>query len=444
MVNVVREGTGVSIALRGAASVAVSVIVSVGIATKPLTVAAEVSVVSSRAEVGPSDGVVPLANFNQSRVASESGKQATIPIWTSSVTASQNRKWYQVTMVGQDPRARLSNPTTTIVANVIPIVVTLGDGTTLDPTKTSCGETVSPLNAVLASPIFNDTTFKPHGTNVGDTQYIDAFQRANFWTYTNPTGINPGYHVLLKPKLGKTITIKVPAPDGQAFSRRGCTAAAVTMAYAVQQGLKLIPSLAGKDWGVYPTTFPIFLLHNVEFDTTLGESADVGFHAAIPNPAFQGAAQTVAVASYLDPAIAPHESDVAVLSHEVGEWMNDPFGKNGTPPWGNTGQVHDQCQSNLEVGDPLTGTTFAVGRHGIGYHLQELAFFSWFYGSRPSIGVNGDYSFNGTFTDPAPLCPPGGPRQPTATQSSPEPRFGTNATDTLNPDLRQRPRCSRS
>jgi len=399
-----------SIAFRSVASLAVSVFVSVGITTKPMLGTHERSVASIRAKVGTSDGgVVPLANFNESRVAAEAANGTSIPIWTTSITASQNEKRYQVTIVGQDPRSRLSDPMTTIVANIIPIVVTFSDGTTLDPTTRSCGETVSPLSAVLASPLFNATRFSPKGTNVGDTQYVDAFQRANFWTFTNPSGINPDYHVLLKPKLGTKVTIQVPASDGRAFSRHGCGAAAVTMAYAVQQGLTLVPSLAGEPWGVKPTTVAIFLLHNIEFDTTLGVSGDVGFHAAIPNPAFDGAAQTVAVASYLDPAIAPHEPDVAVLSHEIGEWMNDPFGRNGTPPWGNTGQVDGHCQSNLEVGDPLTGTTFPVRRNGLNYHLQELAFFSWFYGPKTSIGVNGDYSFNGTFTHEAPLCPPGGP-----------------------------------
>jgi hypothetical protein len=43
-------------------------------------------------------------------------------------------------------------------------------------------------------------------------------------------------------------------------------------------------------------------------------------------------------------------------------------------------------QGNLEVGDPLTGTNIPTitGTNGFAYHLQELPFFSWFYGA-PSI-----------------------------------------------------------
>ena len=48
------------------------------------------------------------------------------------------------------------------------------------------------------------------------------------------------------------------------------------------------------------------------------------------------------------------------------------------------------------MGDPLSGTLAPPIRmpNGSTYHLQELAFFSWFYGA-PSVGVNGWFSDNG-------------------------------------------------
>ncbi len=39
-------------------------------------------------------------------------------------------------------------------------------------------------------------------------------------------------------------------------------------------------------------------------------------------------------------------SDVSALSHEVGEWMDDPNVVNPTKPWGNVGQVQGHCQNN--------------------------------------------------------------------------------------------------
>ena len=48
-----------------------------------------------------------------------------------------------------------------------------------------------------------------------------------------------------------------------------------------------------------------------------------------------------------------------------------------------------------------------LGANGLTYRLQELAFFSWFFGG-PSLGTGGKYSSNGTFGGYANLCPPGG------------------------------------
>src|SRR6266403_204715 len=75
------------------------------------------------------------------------------------------------------------------------------------------------------------------------------------------------------------------------------------------------------------------------------------------------------------------------------------------PAWGHPGQVPGS-QNNLEVGDPLTGTNIppVKGANGFTYHLQELVFFSCFYGA-PSIAVNNWFSDNNTFTsDAGPVC----------------------------------------
>ncbi len=96
--------------------------------------------------------------------------------------------------------------------------------------------------------------------------------------------------------------------------------------------------------------------------------------------------------------------DISALSHEVGEWMDDPNGVNPTKPWGNIGQVSG-CQNNLEVGDPLSGTVFSDTLNGKTYHPQELAFYSWFFHQSPSQGINGWYSDGGSFTTAAAPCP---------------------------------------
>ena len=95
--------------------------------------------------------------------------------------------------------------------------------------------------------------------------------------------------------------------------------------------------------------------------------------------------------------------DVSVLSHEVAEWLDDPYLDNATPAWGHIGQVSG-CQGNLEVGDPLSGTTMPVAMPTGVFHPQEQAFTSWFFHQTPSTGVNGWYSMGGSFTTPAAAC----------------------------------------
>jgi hypothetical protein len=93
------------------------------------------------------------------------------------------------------------------------------------------------------------------------------------------------------------------------------------------------------------------------------------------------------------------------MSHEIAEWMDDPAGNNPTPSWGNIGQVSG-CQANLEVGDPLSGTLNQIymSSNGYTYHVQDLAFTSWFYRQKNSTGVNGWYSLFGTFLTPSEPC----------------------------------------
>src|SRR5262245_25627214 len=93
--------------------------------------------------------------------------------------------------------------------------------------------------------------------------------------------------------------------------------------------------------------------------------------------------------------------DTAIASHEVLEWMNDPLGTNPTPSWGNVGQ-QNECQNNLEVADPLSGTEsprIFMPAPKFTYHLQEQAFFSWFFGAvdggPASIAINGWFSSHG-------------------------------------------------
>jgi hypothetical protein len=122
-----------------------------------------------------------------------------------------------------------------------------------------------------------------------------------------------------------------------------------------------------------------------------------GFHRSIDN-------QTYGMAEYDTSRHYKNASDISALSHEIAEWYDDPFGDNPTPHWGHIGQV-DGCQSNLEVGDPLSGHFLAVSMpNDLTYHPQEVAFFSWFFDQVPSLGKRGRNSGAGTLKGPAKPC----------------------------------------
>ena len=160
--------------------------------------------------------------------------------------------------------------------------------------------------------------------------------------------------------------------------------------------------------GLNAGQFPFFVTYNAVISggsaNNLNNCCILGYHNALGSPGqtygigeFEGRNQTVFTGV----------ADIAAPSHEVNEWVNDPGGNNPTPAWGGIGQVGG-CQTNLEDGDPLSGTLMpAVTLNGFTYHLQELAFFSWFYGGS-SLGTGGKFSSNGTFAGAAKLCPPGG------------------------------------
>ncbi|MGE5110502.1 MAG: hypothetical protein ACM3JB_06580 [Acidobacteriaceae bacterium] len=157
--------------------------------------------------------------------------------------------------------------------------------------------------------------------------------------------------------------------------------------------------------GISPNSFVIFLFYNAAMSngnpTDLSTCCILGYHSVTGS-------KTYAVAEFegRNQTLFSGVADVSTLSHEIGEWMNDLLGNNLTPLWGNVGQVSG-CQGNYEVGDPLSGSLMAGVKmsNGFTYHLQELAFFSWFFRLSPSGGVNGWYSNKGTFTSNAgPIC----------------------------------------
>ncbi|HVC43483.1 MAG TPA: hypothetical protein VND20_01595 [Candidatus Binataceae bacterium] len=350
--------------------------------------------------------VIRHPGLNVDDALSQSLAGTTIPLWNGALPSPSNG--YSFVMVGTDPAA--GSVSTTVPTVVVPLIFKFHDIDgihRLSPTVRACGVKYSAVSLTRKSPIFQSFAFTAGGTALGTTQYLDAFQRANFWSDVSTT--SPNYHVLLS-KTGQTLAVMVDVPtiDGSSIAGPCARIGEVDINWFDNT---IVPALLLKMKALKPTVFPIFFSYNV-FLTESGSCCVLGYHSEIVNTK---GTQTYAYAAFADPHIfsAAAVQDIDPLSHEVGEWMDDPLVQtdlNSTPPWGNLGQVSG-CQNNLEVGDPLSGTGFTITNpaNNFTYHPQDLAFAPWFAQGISSSSVNGWYDFTNQFATSAAPCPPGGP-----------------------------------
>ena len=287
--------------------------------------------------------------------------------WNGSFTYNSHQ--YNFVMVGQDPATGQGSIITTYI---VPVKIVLSTGQVFDPLS---GGANNPLGRTLLSPIFDrTTTYTQGGVNVGTTQYVDAFQRANFWSTVQS---QPNYHVYLggpTTAIGvlPELTLNVPSGSGHIGSPFGHQVAEVDINYFDAQ----ISTYMTQQSKINPTNFPIF--ETADTYLTEGGCCIGGYHSA-------NGQQTYAHFTYIDHP-GDFAQDVSALSHEVSEWMDDPLtnGGNGTP-----------C-GILEVGDPLEGeanygsTQYVL--HGFTYNLQDETFLRYFGG--PADGsVNSWWTF---------------------------------------------------
>ena len=311
--------------------------------------------------------------------------------FTNSVQVGSKR--YSFTEVGSDP-SRSNARDSVVPVLIIPVQARFDDGSVFDPTAADpCASGVAPADLVEQSPILQDVDYGD-----GSRQFEEEFRRLEFWAFTGPGARNPGYSVRITPGWLPTAVIKFHGFPTQTAScgRLGLVDKNTWDAFARSTVFPLF-----RKFGVGPNDFVLFLFSNVVFyNGNQKNCCTLGYHSWFNLHGIQ----TYGVAEYDTNGAFQNVVDVAPISHELGEWYDDPLGNNPTPPWGHIGQVSG-CQTNLEVGDPLSGNLFEVPMpNGVTYHPQELAFFSWFFDEVPSLGFDGWYSMGGTFRKPAARC----------------------------------------
>jgi hypothetical protein len=379
----------------------------------------------------------------------------TIPHWSFQYTDPSNGVTYPITMVGSDPRAGGSTATTvhTVIVPLTMNFVAAGQDTSALNDLGYAGFTAPPLNHtfdgsrrvndVLNSPIFGSGFTTPSAMGGDTTQVGDAFVRAQW------NKIGSGYHVRLVNDGVIPATINVPATKGIAYQRP-------VGAWRASHGLGATDTIAGvADYSwfssqlqslmnslqISATTVPIFLTDNVllyEGHNNYLSCCVLGYHGAgIPigrgagstNGSGKQPVQTFIYAAWTTPGTysgflsdytgtrsAPSPTrglaDIHALSHEVSEWLDDPYVNNAVQPWLTPTAPQYGCTGVLETGDPVVGVWFPYAGNNVGsedgynyygqYHPEDEVNAQWFGrgGVEPVLGsaFNNNLTFMGPLT----------------------------------------------
>jgi hypothetical protein len=296
--------------------------------------------------------------------------------WTYSFT--YNSQTYTDVFVGTDPSK--TNTTTTVTVGIIPLKMVYGPSNgnmTFDPASPYF-KTLSTTDIIKDGPIFKALfDYNQGGVDLGKTQYEDAYQRGDFW---GSVQTNTNYHILLKTVIGPEQTLNVPVGIGEVTTTNlepGKVGTADINWFDLQ-----LQTIMKKYKQINPSILPLFITYQVYL--TSGGCCIGGYHSANAGPPNgQTYSYSTTVAQFPN-GQAAFSQDVGALSHEIGEWIMDPFTTNNSP-----------C-GILEIGDPLeTEPNFGDYPYtiaGFTFHPQDLVFADYF-GAPTSTAVNGWHTF---------------------------------------------------
>ena len=367
---------------------------------------------------GSANGINSSSSDSSDNGNASTRKPRTVPYWSSTFTDPTNGVAYPFTMVGSDPRLGQS---TTVDTRIVPISLSFVAGAqdtsvlNIPPRNyfpTALAVTMDGTDNVadtIASPVFTPADFAISGDSA--VQFGDAFARSQFGK------VGTGYHVILgQPRVADTVNIQVPETAGVAvLNPVGVLFGRVDSTWFKQQLAAIID-----DMNLKPTTLPIFLTNNVGLysDANFNHCCSLGGHGA-GSPASNAPIslagkdkiRTFVYTAYITPNSFPRFpapyaglSDIHSLSHEIAEWIDNPFGFNQVQAY--RYPTSGACSSDLETGDPLTGVWFPMAGNpnpaaGSVWHPQDGLFLNWFARDGEDAGLapaDGRYTLAGPMT----------------------------------------------
>jgi hypothetical protein len=295
---------------------------------------------------------------------------------------SQGGKTYAYTSVGTDPKT--STATTTVPVTFIPVKILEASGAYDYP--------ISAVSSTTGSALFHNSTA------TGGTQYGDATLRNSFAKYVKANGSK--WHVLLGTPATKALrTVNVPADEGSYYEVSGGGSNGYVMTLNEGWYAGQLAAIAAK---YSAKGLVVFLTYNTvvcKNYTKVKTCGTFGFHTYTST---SSGSHTFAWSSWLENSVfGASTGNTAGMSHEIAEWLNDPFVNNKVPSWQVPAEPQYGCSDLFEVGDPLVGHVFTSG----GLNYQDETNFSWFARQSPSIAYQGRYDYLGTvFKTYSPAC----------------------------------------
>jgi hypothetical protein len=289
---------------------------------------------------------------------------------------------YPYRMVGTDPRG--PGYTTTVPTTIVPISLRLAE------------QTVAPSSTTIAT-VVGSGLFTPRAFPGGTGQYGDVFLRTQFWDALGQG--TKGWHVVLAPPVVTApLVLDVPQAYGRQLTVRGVRVAFVDVDWLDAQLQTTVAAAA-------PAVFTQFLAGNVvqcePYSERLEGCGIGGYHSATTDDA---GAHTYSYQAFLHSAVFGAASgfhDLGPMSHELAEWISDPFTDNAVPAWVSPLAQQYGCVTALESGDPVVGKFLTIG----GLTYQDEAYLAWFARQKPSSAWLGRYTWLGTFSTVSPSCP---------------------------------------
>jgi hypothetical protein len=305
---------------------------------------------------------------------------AAVVLPTFAKAFSWNGHRYPYRMVGTDPQG--GGARTTVTSMLVPVSLRVAGQVVAPSTAT--------ISTVTGSGLFTARAF-PGGTG----QYGDVFMRTQFWSWLNEGSKN--WHLTMAPPaVLPYLVLDVPTQHGQIRTVGGVRVAFVDVDWLDAQ---LAPTVVAADPNVLTQVLAGNVILCSPYTPAMDDCGVGGFHSAITD---EYGAHTYTYQAYLHAALygaSTGFSDLGPMSHELAEWMSDPFLTNTVPPWSSPLAPQYGCLDVLESSDPVVGKFVRI--NGLAY--QDEAYLPWFSRASSNSWL-GRYTWFDSLRSPSPSC----------------------------------------